>query len=189
MRHNKSGRKLGRTWEHRKAMFRNMAKSLLVHGKIRTTEAKAKELRKVADKLVTLALRNDLHSRRLAFKVLGDHALVKTLFDEVGTQIRWSFRRIYPCGENGAASPVVIVLLWHLLNGRACPARMQHLRLKTQLLMLLPRPQPQRLLSRLRNKPMKQQQATRQLKMPLNKKRLPKFRKTLPLLIKKRKSK
>jgi large subunit ribosomal protein L17 len=84
MRHNKSGRKLGRTWEHRKALFKNMATALLTHGRIRTTEAKAKELRKVADRLVTLSLRNDLHSRRLAFKVLNDHSLVKKLFDEIG---------------------------------------------------------------------------------------------------------
>lgn len=84
MRHRKSGKRLGRTWEHRKAMFRNMARSLLTYGQIRTTEAKAKELRKVADKLITLALRNDLHARRQAFKVLGNHALVKKLFDEIG---------------------------------------------------------------------------------------------------------
>ncbi|AGW14535.1 50S ribosomal protein L17 [Megalodesulfovibrio gigas] len=84
MRHNKRGRKLGRTWEHRKALLRNMAKALIIHGRIQTTEAKAKELRPVADKLVTLALRNDLHSRRLAYKVLGNHGLVKTLFDEIG---------------------------------------------------------------------------------------------------------
>lgn len=84
MRHKKAGRKFGRTWEHRKAMFRNMAKSLLTYGKIRTTETKAKELRKVADKLITLALRNDLHARRQAYQVLGSHQLVKKLFDEFG---------------------------------------------------------------------------------------------------------
>ncbi len=84
MRHNKSGKRLGRTWSHRKAMFRNMAKSLIIHGRIKTTETKAKELRSVADKLVTLALRNDLHARRQAYKVLADHQLVKKLFDEIG---------------------------------------------------------------------------------------------------------
>lgn len=85
MRHNKSGKVLGRTWEHRKAMFRNMAKSLVTYGRIRTTETKAKELRKVADNLVTLALRNDLHAKRQAYKVLGSHTLVKKLFDDYGT--------------------------------------------------------------------------------------------------------
>ncbi len=121
MRHNKSGRKLGRTWEHRKAMFRNMAKSLLVHGKIRTTEAKAKELRKVADKLVTLALRNDLHSRRLAFKVLGDHALVKTLFDEVGPRfvgVSGGFTRVVKMGlpRRGDCAPMAFIE-WTRLPG------------------------------------------------------------------------
>lgn len=114
MRHNKSGRKLGRTWEHRKALFRNMAKSLLVHGRIRTTESKAKELRKVADKLVTLALRNDLHSRRLAFNVLGDHALVKKLFDEVGPRfagISGGYTRVVKLGlpRRGDCAPMAFI--------------------------------------------------------------------------------
>ncbi|WP_438616464.1 50S ribosomal protein L17, partial [Oceanidesulfovibrio indonesiensis] len=65
-------------------MFRNMARSLLTHGRIKTTEAKAKELRSVADKLITLALRNDLHARRQAYRVLENHQLVKKLFDEIG---------------------------------------------------------------------------------------------------------
>lgn len=83
MRHKKGGVKLGRTSSHRKAMFRNMARSLLTYGHIKTTEAKAKELRKVADGLVTLGLRGDLHARRLAYKVLENHQLVKKLFDEI----------------------------------------------------------------------------------------------------------
>ncbi len=84
MRHRKSGKKLGRTWEHRKAMFRNMAKSLIVHERIRTTVPKAKELSKVVDKLVTLAIRNDLNARRQAYKVLENHKLVQRLFNEIG---------------------------------------------------------------------------------------------------------
>ncbi len=83
MRHSNSGKKLSRTPSHRKALFRNLAKALLTHGKIRTTEVKAKELRRVVEPLITLALRNDLHSRRLAFRYLGNHQLVKRLFDEV----------------------------------------------------------------------------------------------------------
>lgn len=83
MRHSNSGKKLGRTPSHRKALFCNLAKALITHGKIRTTDIKAKELRRVVEPLITLALRNDLHSRRLAYQVLGDHQLVKRLFDVV----------------------------------------------------------------------------------------------------------
>ncbi|MDK2921230.1 MAG: large subunit ribosomal protein [Desulfonauticus sp.] len=88
MRHRKKGRKLNRTWEHRKAMFKNMAQSLVVHGRIKTTLPKAKELRRVADKLITLALRNDLPARRQAFKILENHGLVKKLFDEIGPRFK-----------------------------------------------------------------------------------------------------
>ncbi len=114
MRHRKTGRKLGRTWEHRKAMFRNMARSLLTHGRIRTTEAKAKELRKVADNLITLALRNDLHSRRLAYKVLENHTLVKKLFDEVGplfVGVPGGFTRVVKLGlpRAGDAAPLAFI--------------------------------------------------------------------------------
>lgn len=83
MRHKKSGRKFNRTPAHRKAMFRNMAKALITHGRIRTTEAKAKELRGVVEKLVTIALRNDLHSRRQVYQVLENHTLVKRLFEDI----------------------------------------------------------------------------------------------------------
>jgi large subunit ribosomal protein L17 len=84
MRHNKSGRKLNRNSSHRSAMFKNMARAVFTYETIRTTEAKAKELRGVVDGLITLALKNDLPARRQAFKVLGNHQLVKHLFDEVG---------------------------------------------------------------------------------------------------------
>ncbi len=84
MRHSNSGKKLSRTPSHRKALFRNLAKALLTHGKIRTTEIKAKEMRRVVEPLITLALRNDLHARRQAYRVLGNHQLVKRLFDEIG---------------------------------------------------------------------------------------------------------
>lgn len=83
MRHRKSGKTLGRKSAHRTAMFRNMARALLTYERIRTTEVKAKELRKIMDKLVTLALKDDLHARRQAYKILGNHGLVKKLFDEM----------------------------------------------------------------------------------------------------------
>ena len=84
MRHKNAGRKLGRNPSHRKALFRNMAKALLTHGRITTTEAKAKSLRGIVEPLITLALKNDLHARRQAYRVLGEHKLVNRLFDEIG---------------------------------------------------------------------------------------------------------
>lgn len=84
MRHNNSGRKFSRSPSHRKAMLINLAKALLTHGKIVTTELKAKDLRRVVEPMVTLAKRNDLHNRRLAYKDLNDHSLVKHLFDAIG---------------------------------------------------------------------------------------------------------
>ncbi len=84
MRHKKQGRKFHRAWEHRKSMFHNLARSLVTHGRIKTTVAKAKELRGLAEGLVTLALRNDLHARRQAFRVLNSHQLVQKLFEEIG---------------------------------------------------------------------------------------------------------
>lgn len=116
MRHNKSGRKLGRNAPHRKAMFRNMARALLTYERIRTTEAKAKELRKVVENLVTLALRNDLHSRRLAYKVLENHTLVVKLFEEIGPRfigVQGGFTRVVKLGEprtGDCASMAVIEL-------------------------------------------------------------------------------
>jgi large subunit ribosomal protein L17 len=83
MRHLKQGRKLGRTTAHRKALLRNLATALFEHERIITTEAKAKELRRVADKLVTLGKRGDLHARRQALRVIRSNAVVRRLFDEV----------------------------------------------------------------------------------------------------------
>ena len=83
MRHSNSGKKLSRNPSHRKALLRNMSKALLTYGRIRTTETKAKELRGVVESLITLARRNDVASRRLAYRDLGSHQLVKKLFDEI----------------------------------------------------------------------------------------------------------
>jgi len=84
MRHRKKGRELGRTRSHRKAMLRNMATSLIIHERIRTTEAKAKELRPFAERLISLAKRGDLHSRRLAGRQIADSEALKKLFDQLG---------------------------------------------------------------------------------------------------------
>ncbi len=83
MRHKKSGRTLGRKASHRKAMFRNMAASLVKYEMIQTTDAKAKELRRHADKLITLGKRGTVHARRQAFKILQDKDLVSKVFEDL----------------------------------------------------------------------------------------------------------
>ena len=83
MRHGKAGRKLNRTASHRKAMFSNMAASLIVHEQIVTTLPKAKELRPIVEKLVTLGKRGDLHARRQAIASVGSEAPVRRLFDTI----------------------------------------------------------------------------------------------------------
>ena len=118
MRHSNSGKKLGRTPSHRKALFRNMAKALLTYGKIRTTETKAKELRRIVEPLITLALRNDLHSRRLAYDVLGSHQLVKRLFDDIGPAfvgVSGGFTRVVKLGlpRKGDCAPLAVIELTH----------------------------------------------------------------------------
>jgi len=84
MRHRKRGRKLGRTSAHRKAMLANMAASLFLHETIKTTEPKSKELRRTAEKLITLAKRGDLHARRTAAKTIHDKEILRKLFDNIG---------------------------------------------------------------------------------------------------------
>ena len=83
MRHNVQGRKLGRTTAHRKAMFRNQLTSLIEHEQIKTTLAKAKELRPLAERMVTRGKKGGVHQRRLARRWLPDRASVKKLFDEI----------------------------------------------------------------------------------------------------------
>lgn len=83
MRHNKAGRTLGRNSSHRRAMMRNMVTSLLDHDRITTTDARAKELRKLADKMITLGKRGDLHARRQALQVIQDKKVVAKLFDRI----------------------------------------------------------------------------------------------------------
>lgn len=119
MRHRKSGRKLNRSNTHRAAMFKNMARALLTYEQIRTTEAKAKELRRIVDKLITLALRNDLHARRQAYKVLGSHQMVQRLFDEIGPRFeggKGGYTRIVKLSQprKGDCAPMVIIALTKL---------------------------------------------------------------------------
>ncbi len=86
MRHRKSGRKLGRTSSHREAMFRNMVTSLFEHERIVTTAEKAKEVRPIAEKMITLAKRGDLHARRQAQSYIRRKDIVAKLFDTIGEQ-------------------------------------------------------------------------------------------------------
>ena len=88
MRHRKKGRKLNRTWEHRKAMFKNMARSLIEHERIKTTLPKAKEVRRLTDKLIRFGLENTVHSRRKAYRILEDRTLVKKLFDQLAPRYK-----------------------------------------------------------------------------------------------------
>lgn len=84
MRHRKKGRGLSRKPQHRRATLRNLATSLFRHERIRTTEAKAKELRPFAEKLVTLARQDDVHSRRRAARHIQDREILAKLFDDIG---------------------------------------------------------------------------------------------------------
>lgn len=115
MRHLKSGRKFNRTSSHREAMFKNMASSLFVHGLIKTTLPKAKELRRVAEPLITLAKVDGVANSRLAFDRLRDKAAVGVLFTELGPRYRerkGGYLRILKCGfRAGDAAPMAYVEL------------------------------------------------------------------------------
>ena len=115
MRHRQSGRKLGRNSSHRKAMYRNMAVSLMQHEMIRTTLPKAKELRRVAEPLITLAKIDSVAKRRLAFSRLRHRATVTKLFDELGPRYQerpGGYLRILKCGfRAGDRAPMAIVEL------------------------------------------------------------------------------
>ena len=115
MRHRKSGRHLNRTSAHRQAMFRNMAVSLIEHEAIRTTVAKAKELRRVAEPLITLAKVDSPANRRLAFNRTRSKAAVGKLFAELGPRYQdrpGGYTRILKCGYRaGDAAPMAFVEL------------------------------------------------------------------------------
>jgi len=115
MRHRKSGRKLNRNSSHRKAMFRNMAVSLFSHELIKTTVPKAKELRKVVEPLITLAKKDSVANRRLAFSRLRDAAAVGKLFSELGPRYverAGGYSRILKCGlRTGDKAPMAYVEL------------------------------------------------------------------------------
>lgn len=113
MRHQKSGRKLNRTSSHRKAMFANMAASLIQHEQIVTTLPKAKDLRPIVEKLVTLAKRGDLHARRQAISQIRDLGSVKKLFETIGPRYKeraGGYTRVLKAGfRHGDNAPVAVI--------------------------------------------------------------------------------
>ena len=115
MRHRKAGRKLNRTSSHRQAMFRNMSASLFEHEAIRTTLPKAKELRRVAEPLITLAKEDSVANRRLAFSRLRDRGVVTKLFEELGPRYRarpGGYMRVLKAGfRPGDNAPLAFVEL------------------------------------------------------------------------------
>jgi large subunit ribosomal protein L17 len=115
MRHNKSGRKLGRNSGHRNAMMRNMVTSLIEHGRITTTDSRAKELRKLVDRMITLGKRGDLHARRQVSQVIRTRQVVAKLFDQIGPRFKdrpGGYTRIIKLGSRlGDNAPQSIIEL------------------------------------------------------------------------------
>jgi len=115
MRHRKLGRRFGRQSAHRQAMFSNMAASLILHEQIITTLAKAKDLKRVVEKFITLAKRGDLNSRRLAAARMRDEAMVKKLFDVLAPRYKdraGGYTRVLKAGyRRGDSAPVAVIEL------------------------------------------------------------------------------
>jgi len=115
MRHGMSGRKLNRKSQHRKAMFSNMAAALIKHEQIKTTLPKAKELRSVVDKLITLGKKGSLHDRRRAFAFLRDDATTAKLFETLGPRYQdrnGGYTRVLKAGfRYGDAAPMAVIEL------------------------------------------------------------------------------
>ncbi|MCD2181442.1 50S ribosomal protein L17 [Rhizobium sp. GN54] len=132
MRHQKAGRKLNRTASHRKAMFANMAASLITHEQIVTTLPKAKEIRPIVEKLVTLGKRGDLHARRQAISQIRDAAAVSKLFDAIATRYatrNGGYLRImkagFRTGDNAALAVIEFVDRDVSAKGAADKARVE----------------------------------------------------------------
>ncbi len=115
MRHRKAGRKLNRTPTHRSALLASLASALIKHEQIATTLPKAKELRRVADRLITLAKRGDLHARRLAFSRIRDDAMVAKLFETLGPRYAdrpGGYTRVLKAGfRYGDSAPMAVIEL------------------------------------------------------------------------------
>ena len=115
MRHRQSGRKLNRTSSHRKSLFKNMAQALLKHEQIVTTLPKAKELKRVVEKLITLGKKGNLHSRRLAFNQIRNKDMVSKLFDSLANRYsdrKGGYTRVLKAGfRYGDSAPMAVIEL------------------------------------------------------------------------------
>ena len=115
MRHRQSGRKLNRTSSHRKSLFKNMSQALLKHEQIVTTLPKAKELKRVVEKLITLGKKGNLHSRRLAFNQIRDKDMVSKLFDNLAKRYsdrKGGYARVLKAGfRYGDSAPMAVIEL------------------------------------------------------------------------------
>ena len=115
MRHGNTGRKLNRTSSHRRAMFSNMASALIKHEQIKTTLPKAKDLRRIVDRLITLGKRGDLHARRQAYAYLRDDAMTAKLFDTLSGRYAdrpGGYTRVLKAGfRYGDAAPMAVIEL------------------------------------------------------------------------------
>ena len=115
MRHRQSGRKLNRTSSHRKSLFKNMAQALLKHEQIVTTLPKAKELKRVVEKLITLGKKGNLHARRLAFNQIRDKDMVSKLFDSLAKRYsdrKGGYTRVLKAGfRYGDSAPMAVIEL------------------------------------------------------------------------------
>ncbi|MBM85130.1 MAG: 50S ribosomal protein L17 [Rhodospirillaceae bacterium] len=115
MRHRKAGRRFNRSVSHRKAMFKNMANALIKHEQIVTTLAKAKDLRGVVEKLITLGKKDTLHARRLAYARLRDHGMTKKLFDVLAERYKernGGYTRVLKAGYRyGDSAPMAVIEL------------------------------------------------------------------------------
>jgi large subunit ribosomal protein L17 len=115
MRHHRSGKKLGRDSAHRKALYSNLASALIEHGRIRTTEAKAKAVRPIAEQMITLGRRGDVHARRQALAFLRSQDVVHKLFSDVGPRFAdraGGYSRIVKIGPRpGDAAPMAYLEL------------------------------------------------------------------------------
>ena len=123
MRHRVRSRKLGRTSAHRLAMYRNMVTSLLEHERIQTTDAKAKEVRRLAERMITLGKRGDLHARRRALRVIRSREVAAKVFDELADRYRerpGGYTRVLKLRQRpGDAAPISLV---ELVEPGAAPA-------------------------------------------------------------------
>lgn len=123
MRHQKSGRKLGRKTAHRKALMSNLASALITHKKIKTTDAKAKELRVFIEPLITKAKKGDLHSRRLVLKKIKHKNIVRELFENIGpafSEREGGYTRITKLGfRDNDSAPISIIEFVNIIGSPA----------------------------------------------------------------------